>query len=516
MQNKLFIPFIILAATIFSSSISSAQQNKQGIAWIHGVAGLNISRVSAVGQMQNYNLIPASSTVNFYIIYGHSNICDSSGNLVLLSDGLNVYDSALAYISNGRQLNFDSFYSYENGTTCAHQQGSIILPFSNGKYKLINLGITDDQFIKEPTAQFYPPDRLLYHDIDMTINGGKGSVTNKMQILGQGRFCYNSMTACRHANGKDWWLLKQCYDSIAFYKYLIREEDVIDYGLQQFANINVGRNAFEAQLMFNHKGTQLMACGTCEDTCNQLFLFDFNRCTGELSFNKAPLLPINGPIGNDYRISGGCFSPNDSMVYLSKGLHILQYDLYDTSSNRTIFIGGMDTSWAQFYGYSNIYPALDGKIYIGNWGGFSKQMSVINKPNIKGMGAEFCPKCYRMDTIYYGYITAPPNMPNYALGADSSLCWPLQIPLESTSKTWRVFPNPNNGWFTIKYNGSSNYKEVYITITDALGKIVFHKKQDNVNNEIQLDISNQTPGIYTLKIASENLPSFMSKISLER
>jgi Secretion system C-terminal sorting domain len=79
-----------------------------------------------------------------------------------------------------------------------------------------------------------------------------------------------------------------------------------------------------------------------------------------------------------------------------------------------------------------------------------------------------------------------------------------------------VFPNPNNGWFTIKYNGSANHKAVYIKITDALGKIVFQKEQDNFNNEMQLDISNQVPGIYTLKIASDNVPSFMSRISLEK
>jgi hypothetical protein len=71
-------------------------------------------------------------------------------------------------------------------------------------------------------------------------------------------------------------------------------------------------------------------------------------------------------------------------------------------------------------------------------------MSVINKPNFKGAACEFCPRCLRFDTVYnYPGITTPPNMPNYAMGADSSSCWPLSnVQLAISNEQLNVYPNP--------------------------------------------------------------------------
>jgi hypothetical protein len=54
-------------------------------------------------------------------------------------------------------------------------------------------------------------------------------------------------------------------------------------------------------------------------------------------------------------------------------------------------------------------------MYIGNWNGLGKAMSVINNPDVKGVGCGFCPKCFQFPKIGAGN---PPCMPNYALGAD--------------------------------------------------------------------------------------------------
>ncbi|MBK9482958.1 MAG: hypothetical protein IPO02_13450 [Bacteroidetes bacterium] len=54
-------------------------------------------------------------------------------------------------------------------------------------------------------------------------------------------------------------------------------------------------------------------------------------------------------------------------------------------------------------------------------------MSVIDKPDVKGSGCQFCRKCFRLDNVYTGF-NGPPNMPDYNLGAGGVVCWPVGLP----------------------------------------------------------------------------------------
>ena len=42
--------------------------------------------------------------------------------------------------------------------------------------------------------------------IDMLQNNGLGAVTTKNEIQAAKRFSFGKLTACRHANGLDWWV----------------------------------------------------------------------------------------------------------------------------------------------------------------------------------------------------------------------------------------------------------------------------------------------------------------------
>src|SRR5690606_13850110 len=60
---------------------------------------------------------------------GHSNICDSFGNVLLISDGLNLYDKNLDYVEDGDTLTpYLDFYHDSYGSN-RMTQASIILPF---------------------------------------------------------------------------------------------------------------------------------------------------------------------------------------------------------------------------------------------------------------------------------------------------------------------------------------------------------------------------------------------------
>jgi hypothetical protein len=487
---------------IFCVLPSLAQVNL-GRAWVNGAGGIiRATRFNTDNSIKQYVLKLSDSIV---FLSGSSNICDTNGNLLLLCNGHKILDSSMNLIENGDSITFQDHYVHDFfGGICTQEQWSLILPFSNNQYRVVNLAFSDSESASHSTAWFFPPDYLLYSDVDMNANGGAGKVHRKKQVLGKGRFAFNAMQACRHANGHDWWLVKQCFDSMAFYTYLLTDTGVAAMGLQSFAGFPPIYGASEGQMMFNNKGNKMMAVSKCPPACHFLFLFDFNRCTGVLSNEKVivnPLFP-EPTYGNaiDSGMSGGCFSPNDSFVYISKGVCILQYNLHpknnDTAWTR---IAGLDTSINAFTSYGNIFPAPDGKIYISNWNSTLNQMSVINQPNKKGLAAEFCPRCLRFDTVYnYPGIGGPPNMPNYAMGIDSSGCWPLQIENEQVKENeWLVYPNPNNGNFYVEV--SDKLLGEQIRLLDMMGKEIWKSKAKNKN---VVDVAGFANGVYFVKVGS--------------
>ena len=57
------------------------------------------------------------------------------------------------------------------------------------------------------------PNELYYAIIDMNQNGGLGKVISKKNLLYKGTFGGGRITACRHANGRDWWLVHQRFSN---------------------------------------------------------------------------------------------------------------------------------------------------------------------------------------------------------------------------------------------------------------------------------------------------------------
>ncbi|QLH47688.1 MAG: hypothetical protein HWD58_20005 [Bacteroidota bacterium] len=63
-----------------------------------------------------------------------------------------------------------------------------------------------------------PFDLLYLNKINLKANGGAGKVIERMQPIVQGEFISKTqMMACKHANGRDWWLLKMMHDSVSVY-----------------------------------------------------------------------------------------------------------------------------------------------------------------------------------------------------------------------------------------------------------------------------------------------------------
>ncbi|MBL0050703.1 MAG: hypothetical protein IPP29_03825 [Bacteroidetes bacterium] len=127
---------------------------------------------------------------------GCSVMSDKNGNLLMYTDGTSVYDKTHSQMPNGFGLQGDYTSS----------QSALIVPApgSNSLYYIFTTAYIKDAF---------------YNIVDMTLNNGKGDVTNKNTPI----FTNTTERLCaiRHANGVDYWILFHGWNSNEYKAYLL-------------------------------------------------------------------------------------------------------------------------------------------------------------------------------------------------------------------------------------------------------------------------------------------------------
>jgi PKD repeat protein len=78
------------------------------------------------------------------------------------------------------------------------------------------------------------------------------------------------------------------------------------------------------------------------------------------------------------------------------------------------------------------------------------------------------------------------------------------IPLQANEKYVRAYPNPNNGLFNLTLQLSSA-DNINVNVYNANGQVVYTQKLGYINNEnVALDLSTLSPGIYNVNIQGQN------------
>ena len=493
-MRVLIIYLLVLSSSTFA-------QNKSGYNWVFGgpfatkAVFSDTSRPIMIGKYAN----PYT-----YYIHGHSTISDSAtGKLLFSCNGMILYDSNCVKMENGDSLVPVKMYTHNAFPNGIHTQNSIILPKgSNGLYYVIVAAITDSSYDKGqlPTADRVGLDLLLYHIVDINANNGLGKVISKNNVLLSGKEMHKiGMMACRHANGRDWWLLKQGqYDTNQVIRFLVTPDSISGPWIQTYTgpDPNSYRKTWDlsGQYAFSAEGNKF---AYVKQYCPQLVLADFDRCTGELSNFTQHTIPIDTTLSPDPNskydslVNGVCFSPNGEYVYITREWNIYQYEYNEPDSTLAWYRvkQGPDTAKLYFQRYSSLHRGIDDRIYIGNISAQLKQMSVIDKPDIKGIGCQFCRKCFRLDDTTYMGFGAPPDMPDFNLGASGQFCWPLLSESVGVGlDELEVYPNPSSNIFYIK-NKQGKKKELFT----MLGELLYSTTKD------EIEVYNLPKGIYLLR-----------------
>lgn len=428
-------------------------------------------------------------------------ISDGSGNLLFYTNGFDVCNRQGDIMPNGHRIdtsavfNLDSIW-YKDGMPIS--QGALILnaPGKDSLYYLFHETVQPYFIDSSGALAFYSKD-LLYSIIDLQSDGGMGDLAIREQSALFDTLSLGRITAARHANGRDWWILVYRYAGDAYITLLLSPSGLSTPTYQSLGSrmdyCDLG------QAVFNPQGDKYAFA----DKSNGLVLMDFDRCTGILS-NQVHIL-----LNDTAAARGLSFSPNGRYLYVS-GIKILyQFDTWASnieSTKDTVAI--WDGSFSSHYPFATTFYlmqlASDGKIYINSSNGV-KILHTINNPDSGGIACDVCQHCVQLPT--YNAV-ALPNHPNYFLGADSgSICDTLQLGIKNPESRMRletisVYPNPVQDYLQVNYIPNEEVKT--LQIFDINSKIVLERKLPQYSQLTKIDVTKFVQGIYLCKLTYRN------------
>ncbi len=110
--------------------------------------------------------------------------------------------------------------------------------------------------------------------------------------------------------------------------------------------------------------------------------------------------------------------------------------------------------------------------------------------------------------ITYTYIDGN-GCSNYAIDFITVQTCPHVLDMQAELDAIAVYPNPNNGMFTLEFSNQSifNNEKFEVFLIDAFGNIVMNQNISAVNT--LFDVSNVASGIYSMQIRSQNAMKIM-------
>ncbi|MCB9338875.1 MAG: hypothetical protein H6577_12170 [Lewinellaceae bacterium] len=269
-----------------------------------------------------------------------ASICDSTGNLLFYTNGIQIANFEHQIMENGDSLNPGSIANanYTQGYTLVQSEVILPMPGNSNLYYLFHLRIDHNNIVG-----LYR-NTLFYSKVDMNANNGDGKVVEKNQVMldltDMGRF--GILTAVKHANGRDWWIWVTEHGLNNYFYFLLTPEGI---GGPFEANLEPEFDVYTlGKIVFSPDGKKM---GRYE-TEHGLYFYDFDRCDASLSN------PVFIPLPNSSLGGGLAFSPNSRFAYISASNSLVfQFDLWEDDiaaslDTVAVYDGYMSPVWTTF------------------------------------------------------------------------------------------------------------------------------------------------------------------------
>jgi len=484
---KKVINFLLSVFCTSTLGLSQGLNNNWLIGYLPGPV-LQATSGKAIIDFNNGQPLIFAQLRKMYFEWTQANLSDHSGNLLMSTNGIFIADASGDTMLNGSGINPSQHTTNWIPFGLNLPDADLFLPYP---------GDTSKYILFHETSTYSPPTCKLYYSIiDITLNGGLGAVTQKNLVATLPQL-NGGIAACKHANGRDWWILMPEDSSNVIWKILLTNQGIASITSQAVSAITTFHSSV-SQVKFSQDGKRFAFTTqrylTIPNAISYIQYFNFNRCTGVLS--EAQYIPIMG----DHRCFGLSFSPNSKFLYTCSPDRIYQCNLDSVTADTVAIYDGFVTPPG---GNSNqfvlMYLANDGRIYISS-ASSTLNLHYINYPDSEGVACDVRQHALPIPCYHYGAV---PTHANYFLGADTgSVCDTLLSMKNSEFRVQNekiaVFPNPAREQFTV-YQWQAH--ENYFVLIDAMGREVIRKKISGKESIINTDALQQ--GIYFWSCANQ-------------
>lgn len=323
--------------------------------------------------------VPALNNDVLHAIQGSANICDSLGNLLMMTDGTRVWNKIEALMPNGTGLQGDPGVSMP----------AIIIP-KPGNPNIYYIFTVDRPKFGPFDASVYG---LRYSEVDITLPSlGDVTVLKNKPLVPE---VSEKITAVKHQNGIDYWVVAHEWNSSRFVIMKVTADgvDTLNIRYQSIGTSHEGtppdnryNNNALGFMKFSPDGSKLAIAIQGKKMYE---IYNFSNGTGDLSLIKSSDTIYSGAYGVE-------FSPDSKFLYAS-----------------TAFVGGTPDSTSRLYQFSvddgpaifdnpvelavnttaeyfcGLQLATDGRIYVARSPYGNDVLGVIYNPKRPGLECNF-------------------------------------------------------------------------------------------------------------------------------
>ncbi len=433
--------------------------------------------------------------LNLATYYSRAAFSDTAGNLVFASNGWRLVNSS--------------------GEILAHKLWLDSMPHPDDSYDstmlLVNMGplFLDDPGDAAKAYLFYGQYKRLFNAVNQQMRADifftyayldipTKTLISKNNIILTDTTNSGDMQACRHANGRDWWLIKPGLKENQIYFGLLSPSG-ITMQLLEIPDIT-SRHQAGTFSQFSFDGTKYFHyTGTYTRT---MFVYDFDRCNGTLS-NPITIDMTDSLMYGD--INAFALSPDGTKIYIRKynftpifpqiqGL--LQYDLLNGNYTYLAFSASAPNA------SPNGKSILQQSSYDEN-GVTYQTLSEIENPNEAGTACNYVEHKYHINNN--ATFVMPSNWANFKLGAlQGSPCDTLsthvsEIQLEPTKML--VYPNPSRGMLYVQLKNQGAKAQLFVR--NAQGSVLY-SSEFYLSQQVNLEQINLSYGLYFIEVKLEN------------
>ncbi len=434
----------------------------------------------------------------------NASISDDEGSLLFYTNGNYIANRLHQPMPNGTNLWTPGTTGwYDDGVPVP--QGIIILPWPEnpGKY-FVFYGRSGGVYVENQLTLGNLG--LFYALVDMSLDNGLGAVVAKNVAISTDTLKNGRLTATRHANGRDWWLVAGKLHSQQLVRFLITPEGIINYGaVSQDIFIKHGLG----QAVFSPDGAFYADVSLYKWRDNYVTFLGFDRCTGEFtSLGQFHYTDNDG-------LAGVAISPNSRYVYHPSTYIMRRFDLWaddivasmDTVAVNDGYretISGIPFTLPVIFYLAQLAP--NGKIYVIS-SNTVRSMHVVEYPD------EHDCQVTRHSPLLPKLSTTLPNFPNYRLGAlPGSPCDTLGVSgigrPASLVKAVQVYllPNPAQDYFILamEHNGRPlSVQPLRLRVYNSTGQAVLQHELPAGMREHRIDTRHLPAGMYYVSLQYE-------------